>query len=406
MPRMKIVRDSIYGITKPAIARLARKAGVKRISSFIYEETRGQMKIFLENVLRQAVMNVDFHSRSTVLSQDIENGLPVKMFSEDMKKKLCKVKSVTRKRASGVKSIDEIRHYQGCEYLILPRLSFARFVREVAQDFKTDLRFSTDAITVLQYAVENYVIEMLEDANLAAIHAKRTTIQPKDIQLASRIAGDNVVNNPGPMPPSKVKVHQTFDLYIKAVLKQVHPALRISKDSVSQINFIVNQLTAKIGLAAKGMMTSEKTITVKMIKVAVNLSLPGELARHGTGEGTKAVTNFANSSKSGKKTDRSGLKVPPSRIHRIIADTCKQRIGTTASIYCAAVVEYIIAEILELAGSRTTQETRKVISSGDLFMAINHDEELHKLVKNNLNIEILTGSVIPNIHSILLPKNK
>jgi histone H2A len=143
-----------------------------------------------------------------------------------------------------------------------------------------------------------------------------------------------------------------------------------------------------------------------MIKVAVNLSLPGELAKHGTVEGTKAVTNFASSSKSGKKTDRSGLKVPPSRIRRIIADTCKQRIGTTASIYCAAVVEYIIAEILELAGNRTIDETRKVISSGDLFMAINHDEELHKLVKNNLNIEILTGSVIPNIHSILLPRNK
>jgi histone H3/H4 len=403
---MKIIRNSIYGITKPAIARLARKAGVKRMSSLIYEETRGHMKIFLENVLRQAVMSVNFHHRNTVLSQDIESGLPVKMFSEDMKKKLCNVKSVTRKRTPGVKSIEEIKHYQGCEYLILPRSSFARFVREVAQDFKTDLRFSTNAITVLQYAVENYVIEMLEDANLAAIHAKRTTIQPKDIQLASRIAGENVVNNPGPMPPSKVKVHQTFDLYIKAVLKQINPAVRISKDSVSQINFIVNQLAAKIGLSAKGMMTSEKTITLKLIKVAVDLSLPGELDKHARAEGARAVTKFVNSPKSGKKTDLSGLKVPPSRIHRIIADTCKQRIGTTASIYCAAVVEYIIAEILELAGSVTTQETRKVISSRDLFMAINHDEELHDLLKNKLNIEILTGSVIPKIHSILIPRNK
>merc|ERR1711981_1343314 len=51
----KVLRDNIQGITKPAIHRLARRGGVKRISGLIYEETRGVLKVFLENVVRDAV---------------------------------------------------------------------------------------------------------------------------------------------------------------------------------------------------------------------------------------------------------------------------------------------------------------------------------------------------------------
>ena len=52
----KVLRDNLHGITKPAIRRLARKGGVKRISGLIYEETRSVLKVFLENVIRDAVM--------------------------------------------------------------------------------------------------------------------------------------------------------------------------------------------------------------------------------------------------------------------------------------------------------------------------------------------------------------
>ena len=52
----KILRDNIQGITKPAIRRLARRGGVKRISGLIYEETRGVLKVFLENIIRDAVL--------------------------------------------------------------------------------------------------------------------------------------------------------------------------------------------------------------------------------------------------------------------------------------------------------------------------------------------------------------
>ncbi|ROT68979.1 histone H3 [Penaeus vannamei] len=68
--------------------------------------------------------------------------------------------------------------------------SFQRLVREIAQDFKTDLRFQSSAVMALQEASEAYLVGLFEDTNLCAIHAKRVTIMPKDIQLARRIRGE------------------------------------------------------------------------------------------------------------------------------------------------------------------------------------------------------------------------
>ena len=67
----KVIRDSILGVTKPAIRRLARKGGVKRISGMIYEETRGVLKTFLENIIRDAITYTEHARRSTVTAMDI-----------------------------------------------------------------------------------------------------------------------------------------------------------------------------------------------------------------------------------------------------------------------------------------------------------------------------------------------
>lgn len=67
----KVLRDNILGITKPAIRRLARRGGVKRISGAIYEETRGVLKTFLENVIRDAVTYTEYGRRTTVTAMDV-----------------------------------------------------------------------------------------------------------------------------------------------------------------------------------------------------------------------------------------------------------------------------------------------------------------------------------------------
>mmetsp|Transcript_39414 Transcript_39414/g.84990 ORF Transcript_39414/g.84990 Transcript_39414/m.84990 type:complete len:120 (+) Transcript_39414:74-433(+) len=67
----RVLKESIQGITKPAIRRLARRGGVKRISGLIYEETRGVLKTFLENVLRDSITYTEHARRKTVTAMDI-----------------------------------------------------------------------------------------------------------------------------------------------------------------------------------------------------------------------------------------------------------------------------------------------------------------------------------------------
>ena len=99
-----------------------------------------------------------------------------------MNKSLCKTLKNPRPRTRGVKkpmrykqgtvALREIRRYQKTGELLIRKLPFARLVREIAQDFKTHLRFQRQAIAALQEAAEAYLVGLFEDTNLCAIHAK------------------------------------------------------------------------------------------------------------------------------------------------------------------------------------------------------------------------------------------
>jgi histone H3 len=95
-----------------------------------------------------------------------------------------------RRYRPGTVAMREIRRYQKSTDLLLKKAPFQRLVREVAQDFKTDLRFQSSAVMALQEASEAYLVGLFEDTNLCAIHARRVTIMPKDMQLARRIRGE------------------------------------------------------------------------------------------------------------------------------------------------------------------------------------------------------------------------
>nr|XP_055178122.1 uncharacterized protein LOC129507626 [Nyctereutes procyonoides] len=204
----KVLRDNIQGITKPAIRRLARRGGVKRISGLIYEETRGVLKVFLENVIRDAVTYTEHAKRKTVTAMDVVYALkrqgrrrpaqhpgraamartkqtarkstggkaPRKQLATKAARKSAPatggVKKPHRYRP-GTVALREIRRYQKSTELLIRKLPFQRLVREIAQDFKTDLRFQSSAVMALQEACEAYLVGLFEDTNLCAIHAKR-----------------------------------------------------------------------------------------------------------------------------------------------------------------------------------------------------------------------------------------
>jgi len=91
----------------------------------------------------------------------------------------------------GTVALREIRKFQKSTDLLIRKLPFQRLVRELAQDFRNDLRFQSSAVLALQESSEAYLVNLFEDTNLCAIHAKRVTIMPKDLHLARRIRGEN-----------------------------------------------------------------------------------------------------------------------------------------------------------------------------------------------------------------------
>ena len=90
----------------------------------------------------------------------------------------------------GTVALREIRKYQKSTQLLISKLPFQRLVKEIAKEYKTDLRFQRSAVDALQEASEAYLVGLFDDANLVAIHGKRVTIQPKDLQIVRRIRGE------------------------------------------------------------------------------------------------------------------------------------------------------------------------------------------------------------------------
>jgi histone H3 len=110
--------------------------------------------------------------------------------AETLRKRAQQEKTKKRHYRPGTVALREIRRYQKSTELLLRRLPFQRVVREIAQEFKTDLCFRADALLALQEAAEHYLVTLFDDTNLCAIHCKRVTIMPKDLQLARRIRGE------------------------------------------------------------------------------------------------------------------------------------------------------------------------------------------------------------------------
>ena len=102
------------------------------------------------------------------------------------------------------------------------------------------------------------------------------------------------------------------------------------------------------------------------------------------------------------RSSRAGLQFPVGRIHRLLRKGhYAERVGAGAPVYLAAVLEYLSAEILELAGNAARDNKKTRIIPRHLQLAIRNDEELNRLLSG---VTIAQGGVLPNIQAILLPK--
>ena len=139
-------------------------------------------------------------------------------------------------------------------------------------------------------------------------------------------------------------------------------------------------------------------------------------ARHSAGHISTSVVTVRNSfsimsgrgkggkvkGKSKTRSSRAGLQFPVGRIHRLLRKgNYAERVGAGAPVYLAAVLEYLAAEVLELAGNAARDNKKTRIIPRHLQLAIRNDEELNKLLSG---VTIAQGGVLPNIQAVLLPK--
>eukprot|EP00005_Dracoamoeba_jomungandri_P005032 CAMPEP_0174258314 /NCGR_PEP_ID=MMETSP0439-20130205/7324_1 /TAXON_ID=0 /ORGANISM="Stereomyxa ramosa, Strain Chinc5" /LENGTH=198 /DNA_ID=CAMNT_0015341769 /DNA_START=161 /DNA_END=757 /DNA_ORIENTATION=+ len=184
------------------------------------------------------------------------------------------------------------------------------------------------------------------------------------------------------------------------------------------VNSYCHDILDRVRLCSMELLEKDQknTITSREIQTSVRLLIPGELAKHAVSEGTKAVSKFYASMGNnagnrswgaqptmGPQTQsaRAGLQFPVGTIKAILKEKTKCRIGKGAPVYLAAVVEYMVAEVLELAGNAARDNKKVTIIPRHIMLAIKNDEELNRFCRSCI---FPYGGVIPNIHSVLLPK--
>ncbi|XP_050427693.1 uncharacterized protein LOC126837786 [Adelges cooleyi] len=185
----KVLRDNIQGITKPAIRRLARRGGVKRISGLIYEETRGVLKVFLENVIRDAVTYTEHAKRKTVTAMDVVYALKRqgrtlygfggftmapggKSAGKAMKKSGKAQKNITKS--------DKKRKPKRKE-------SYGIYIYKVLKQVHPDTGVSSKAMSIMNSFVNDIFERIAAESSRLAHYNKRSTITSREIQTAVRL---------------------------------------------------------------------------------------------------------------------------------------------------------------------------------------------------------------------------
>lgn len=206
----------MQSVTKGAIQRLARKAGIKRLSGLLYEESRGIIQVYIQPIVRDAVLAANNKKRIRVQVNDVQIALrsrgrtpysrpctQVKHQDTGHVAKSCGRKpetacavriapQITRRRKPGVKALQDVRAYQKQRPCFsIAKEAFRRIVYQMSADHQTESQWSPEALDILQTDMESYMIDTFKAAQLTAIHGKRVTVQPKDMQLARRLDGAN-----------------------------------------------------------------------------------------------------------------------------------------------------------------------------------------------------------------------
>lgn len=188
----KIALDNLNVLTRSAIRRVAHKAGIKYFSESITDEIRSVLQKFLEKILHLTTTYTVHAHRVTVSQDDVLLALEkvhkkVYLTGEEGDIKRCEIHHITSKKKAnrGELSLRLVKYYQkqsDCVYF--SRSGVGRLIREIAHH---NLHFTADAMGTLHILMEEYLIDLLQDVQLAAIHAGRQKVTTNDLMFVQKI---------------------------------------------------------------------------------------------------------------------------------------------------------------------------------------------------------------------------
>ncbi|KRY11569.1 Histone H2B 3 [Trichinella patagoniensis] len=245
-PRKKSFATYIYKVLKqvhPYIGISNRAMSI--MDSFVYD--------IFDRLAVEASRLANYSQRTTITSREIQTAVRLLLPGELSKHAVSegtkaiskyingKVKRLHRYRA-GTVALREIRRHQKSTDLLISKLPFQRLVQEVAQDYKTELRFQSSAFFALQEAAEAYLVSLIEDTNLCAIHAKRITIMP-----VTRMFSWLIVHG---IVPSWYQQLFTLHVFLRGKLLPVVYCLTVRKDppTYSRIFEVLHSKPEELGV--------------------------------------------------------------------------------------------------------------------------------------------------------------
>jgi histone H3/H4 len=235
----------------------------------------------------------------------------------------------------------------------VPKASFKKLFNNIAREHRRQLRYSKDALILLQLACEDYVIEAITRSILNACHSKSTTLQPSDLQLVRKSkAYINIFKD------------NTIEYKLETLFKQIYPDKSLNEEVSRYINMVLNRLGQFIMLKSNDLVVIKRNSTVdeRTIQNSIRLVMTEKLAKYSIITGIKATTKYITKNDSGFLV----FSIPDTR--KLMENYTRCRIAKESIIYMTAVLEYIAAELCEISGG--VQENLKRVENDEDLLAL------------------------------------
>jgi len=378
-------------ISSNSIKRLALKASVGSLTSDVPDVIRKEISSICMEICHKTKSLCEMRNAKTITHGDVEGAINSIHYLQDMKlgQKPRNIKSCPNvaNKTFGMRNNDRIiekrilKSKKAFNCFNIPKIIFKKLMDECISD---DKRKSNNALILFQDATENHIINIFK-------HAQQMN-ENKTMKDTTVITAIKMIKEQHGKTEETHK--EKFDVYIKKILKQVHPDAGITKDALFQTNTILNLTANKIASESLRLCRVDKksTVSAKHVSQAVRLVLTSELAKHSISDIYKAITKASSVGKITTDRRLAGLTFSPTRVGRFMSDH-SGRTGVNAKIAITAVIEYLSEELLELGGNVTKSDNKINMTERHLFLAIADDEELFKFINNILGYKIPLSGV-------------